>query len=290
MEECKIMYKAVFIDIDGTLRDDKQNISEKTKEMIKRVTQEGILVILCSGRPRKYTEELSRECFASKYIITSGGSSVYDYEKDEVLYLNQMNKQACIKLYYIAEKAKVRFIMNVGENRVVNQLKYFDGTELELKTDIETFVRENEVLQCVISDSDFNKIKAIKGEIEKVEGVEIKNQSKNLMTETKIERKDGYCDVANRETSKGNGIEKLCQILQIDVKDTIGIGDDFNDIAMFQTVGYAVVMGNANDKVKQYADEVTKSNEEEGVAVFLEKLLKQIKEKKDEIKRTNPKL
>lgn len=280
MEECKIMYKAIFIDIDGTLRDDKQRISDKTKEMIKKVTQEGILVVLCSGRPRKYTEELSRACFASKYIITSGGSSIYDYEKDKVLYNNQMNKQACITLYYIAEKAKVRFIMNVGESRVVNRLKHLDGTEIELKTDIETFVKENEVLQCVISDSDFNKIKAIKEEVEKVEGVEIKNQSKNLIDGTKTERKDGYCDVANKGTSKGNGIEKLCEMLQINKKETIGIGDDFNDIAMFQVVGYAVAMGNANDKVKQYANEITKTNEEEGVAVFLEKLLKQIEEEK----------
>lgn len=274
------MYKAIFIDIDGTLRDDKQRISDKTKEMIKKVTQEGILVVLCSGRPRKYTEELSRACFASKYIITSGGSSIYDYEKDKVLYNNQMNKQACITLYYIAEKAKVRFIMNVGESRVVNRLKHLDGTEIELKTDIETFVKENEVLQCVISDSDFNKIKAIKEEVEKVEGVEIKNQSKNLIDGTKTERKDGYCDVANKGTSKGNGIEKLCEMLQINKKETIGIGDDFNDIAMFQVVGYAVAMGNANDKVKQYANEITKTNEEEGVAVFLEKLLKQIEEEK----------
>lgn len=280
------MYKAIFIDIDGTLRDSKEHISDKTIEMIKKVTEKGILVILCSGRPRKYTEDISRECGASKYIITSGGSNIYDYETNEVLYVNRMNKQACIELYHIAEEANVRFIMNVGEGRVVNKLKDIENGDVKLDTDIETFVNENDVVQCVISDPDFENIKKIKGKIEAVENVEIKNQSKNLIENMEKTRKSGYCDVANIETSKGNGIKELCKILQIDLKDTIGIGDDFNDIAMFQTVGYRVVMGNANDEIKKYADEVTSSNENDGVAVFLEKLLKQM-EKKNELKRTN---
>lgn len=270
------MYKAIFIDIDGTLRDNNENISYKTMEMIKKITEKGILVILCSGRPRKYTEDVSRACNASKYIITSGGSNIYDYEKRETLYVNRMNKAACIELYKIAEEAEVRFIMNVGEGRVVNKLKHLDETEIELKTDIETFVKEHDVVQCIIADSDFRKVKKIKDKIENVKHVEIKNQSKNMIGENEEDpRESGYCDVANIETSKGNGIKKLCEILNIDVKDTIAIGDDFNDIAMFQVVGYSVVMGNANDKIKEYADEVTLSNENDGVAVFLETLLKE---------------
>lgn len=70
------MIKAIFIDIDGTLRDSNKNLSRNTIEMIRRVGQKGILVVLCSGRPRKYTEDLSRECFASKYIITSNGANI----------------------------------------------------------------------------------------------------------------------------------------------------------------------------------------------------------------------
>lgn len=63
------MVKAIFIDIDGTLRDSNKNLSVKTIDTIKKATEKGILVILCSGRPRKYTEQISRECFTSKYII-----------------------------------------------------------------------------------------------------------------------------------------------------------------------------------------------------------------------------
>lgn len=92
------MYKAIFIDIDGTLRNSKKEISKRTINSIKNITDRGIFVILCSGRPRKYTEDISKECYASKYIITSSGGNIYDYEENKILYVNIMNKQACVEL------------------------------------------------------------------------------------------------------------------------------------------------------------------------------------------------
>ena len=83
-----------------------------------------------------------------------------------------------------------------------------------------------------------------------------------------------YFFIENKESSKGNAIKKFCEILNIDLKNTIAIGDDYNDISMFKVVGHSVVMENANNEVKKYADEITMSNEREGVAIFLENLLK----------------
>lgn len=273
MEESK-RYKAVFIDIDGTLRDSNRNISEKTISTIKKVTEKGILVIICSGRPRKYTEDISKSCHASKYIITSNGGSIYDYSENKVLYVNVMDKQACLELYKIAMKANARFIMNVGDSRVVSKLKHFDGSEIQLKTDIETYVSENDIVQCVIADEDFEKIQSLRAKIEHIPHVEIKNQHKSLVDCNAPKEGAIYYDVANIESCKGNAIVQLCKMLQIDLEDTVAIGDDYNDVSMFKVAGYSVVMGNANDTVKGYADEITLSNDEDGVAAFLEKLLK----------------
>lgn len=267
------MYKAIFIDIDGTLRDNNRNISERNIAAIKKVTSKGILVVLCSGRPRKYTENISRECHASKYIITSNGGNIYNYEDNEIMYVNVMDKQACIKLYEIAEKVDARFIMNVGENRVVTKLKHLDGSEEKLEEPIEKFVNENDIVQCVIADEDFEKIKKIKTEVENIENVEIKNQHKSLTNSEVPKIGTIYYDVANKESCKGNAIKEFCKKLNIDLRDTVAIGDNYNDASMFKVVGHSVVMGNANDEVKKYADEITASNEENGVAVFLEKLI-----------------
>jgi len=272
------MYKAIFIDIDGTLRNSQRQLTSKTAEAIKKVTERGILVIICSGRPRKYTENVSKKANASRYVITSNGGSIYDYEEERVLFKSVMDKQACIELYKIAQDIGARFIMDVGENRVVNRLKLFDGSEEELKIDIETFVRTKDIIQCVVADKDFDKIKSIKPQIENLKNVAIKNQHKSLLDESIPKEGSIYYDVANKENDKGAAIKKLCSILDIDLKDTVGIGDDYNDLSMFKVVGHSVAMGNANDEIKALVDEVTASNDEDGVARFLEKILAKIEE------------
>lgn len=69
------MYKAIFIDIDGTLRNDLGKISDKNIQAVKKAVEEGIFVIICSGRPIRNTVEVSKSCFASEFIITSNGAS-----------------------------------------------------------------------------------------------------------------------------------------------------------------------------------------------------------------------
>lgn len=128
-------------------------------------------------------------------------------------------------------------------------------------------------MQCIIADKDFDKIKNLIPKIEKVKNVEIKNRHKSLIDSNYPRDNTIYCDVANIESSKGNAIEKLCQYLNIDLKDVISIGDDFNDLSMFEKVGLSVAMKNANEKVKEKADEITLSNEDNGVAVFLEEII-----------------
>ena len=265
------MIKAIFIDIDGTLRDSNKNLSSRTIKAIKKITDKGILVILCSGRPRKYTEQISKECFASKYIITSSGGMIYDYEENKVLYVNEMNKEALIKLYEIANPEDVRFIMNVGEGRVVNKEKHADQ-EIQLDEDIKDFVYNNPVVQCTIADSNFDKIKKLIPKIDKVKNVEIKNRHKSLLDDKFKDDKTVFCDIANTNSNKGNAVKKLLEILNISKEDTIAIGDDNNDLSMFEQVGYRVAVDNAIDIVKEKADEITLSNDEDGVAVYLEKL------------------
>lgn len=183
-----------------------------------------------------------------------------------------MNKEAIIKLYEIANPEGVRFIMNVGEGRVVNKVKHPDQ-EKQLEEDIREFVYKNDVVQCTIADSNFDKIKNLIPKIEKVENVEIKNRHKSLLDTKFKDDKTIFCDIANIDSNKGNAVKKLLEILKIKKEETIAIGDDVNDLSMFEQVGYKVAVSNAVDIVKEKTDEITLSNDEDGVAVFLNKLL-----------------
>jgi Cof subfamily protein (haloacid dehalogenase superfamily) len=270
------MYKAIFIDIDGTLRDNNKNISDRTVNVIKSITDKGIQVVLCSGRQQKYIENISRYCNASKFVISSTGGSIYDYENDQLMYANSMDKDAVISLYKIAQNADVRFLMNAPDNIVTTKVKYNDGLEKLLEEPIETFVNNNSVFQCTVGDNEYLKIKKIIPSIEQVVNCEIKAMHRSLKDDSAPKTGYIYCDVSNETTSKGKAVRKFCEIFGIKKEETIAIGDDSNDVSMFKEVGLSVAMGNANDKIKEIADVVTLSNEEDGVAIFLEKLFTEI--------------
>ena len=142
-----------------------------------------------------------------------------------------------------------------------------------LNEPIESFVEKLDVMQCLLQDKSFEKIRDLKPYIEKIENVEIKNQSKALTNPKVKPREVTYYDIADKKTSKGFGVKKMCEALNIDLKDTISIGDDYNDVSMFDVTGLSIVMGNANDEVKSKAKYETLTNNDDGVAFVLEKLI-----------------
>lgn len=268
------MYKIVFIDIDGTLKNEKRETTKRTKDAILKCTQKGILIVICSGRPKHSVEEISKDANASKYIIASNGAQVYDYDEDKTIFLNPMKKEACKKIYDIAIANDCKFIMNLEDHRVITRKDFAaNPADILLDSPIEEFIDKNKIMQCLIQDPSFEKIRSLKKEVEIIEEVEIKNQSKCLTNPNIPPRETTYYDIADIKTSKGLGVEKLCKFLNIDLKEAVAIGDDFNDIPMFEKVGLSVVMGNANDTVKKYAKIATEDNDNDGVAIFLEDLL-----------------
>ena len=76
--------KCIFIDIDGTLLDDKKNISDYTKNVIKQLKEKNIKVILISGRCMSEVIEISKKCNASSIIISDNGSVIYDYNAKNI--------------------------------------------------------------------------------------------------------------------------------------------------------------------------------------------------------------
>ena len=266
------MYKAIFIDIDGTLRNSNKKITKNTINSIKNTVQKGILVVLCSGRPKKYTEEISREVGASSYIITSNGGVIYDYNKNEIINKVIVERQACVELYKIAQKFNTIFTMDIDGLQVTNCKEECYSERIMLDTSIENFISKNDVLLCTIKDQDFDKMKKVRKEIEKIDSIEIKQEIKSFGEHNRTDKESIYYFIGSKEVCKGNAIKHFCALQNIDLKDTVAIGDDFNDVSMFEVTGHSVAMGNASDEIKKYADEITLSNDEDGVAKFLEKI------------------
>lgn len=267
------MYKLIFADIDGTLRNSKREITGRTKDDIKKLHSRGIEVVLCSGRPRCEVERVSRECRASRYIISSNGAELYDYIAKKVIYKDLVNINCIEKLYGIIESTDCTFVMHSGNIRIVNKFKYNDHTEIIPSKGIINAAYENDILQCTIVGKNFETMKEIRQKVQEVNGVKIVNESKCFNDKKIILNDSIYCDVVDKNVSKGFAVAKLCEVLGINRKETIGIGDSYNDLEFLDFVGYSVAMKNSVRGLKSRVDYVTNSNDLDGAAEFFERVL-----------------
>ena len=265
------MYKAVFVDIDGTLVDENKNVSSKTMHAIQKAKEKGIEVVICSGRPRYSSLGFQELCDASKYLICTNGSEIYDCQMQEVLYKSCVDFENCKFLYEFAEVNNMVIKLNFGIARLTNKAEYVDKNEIILDEDIEIFLSKNDITQISLSSTHLEKIQEIKSIIEERQGVKVANE---FIWEVNNEKLHSiHC--TNTNVSKGNAMAGLCKFLKVDLRQAVAIGDGINDISMIKMAGLGVAMENAPEEIKQVANMVTSSNEESGVGKVLEMILEE---------------
>ena len=97
------MYKLVAVDLDGTLLNSYGEVTEYTKEVIKKVQQKGLKFIIASGRPMDSIKSISKDIGADKYFIAGNGAIIYDTQKQEVIYEKYIPKQKVLEIAKICE-------------------------------------------------------------------------------------------------------------------------------------------------------------------------------------------
>lgn len=261
------MYKAVFLDLDGTLLDNNKRISEENKDAVRYAKEKGAQIIICSGRQQDMIKDYKDEINASNYIICCNGAEIYDCNTKQDLFSSNISKDIIRKLYNFANERKYLTRFDTKYGRHINNMNYFTSKEIELDENVDKFIEENNVFQFTIGTA------TEKQADEAIEFIKSLNRN-DIKVENKYEAKTKNFDIwainiINSSASKGNAINGLCKYLKIDLNNVIGMGDDYNDISMMNTVGYGVAMGNAVPILKEYAKEVTLTNNESGVAKIL---------------------
>ncbi len=261
------MYKAIFLDLDGTLLDDDKNISEENKKAIDMAESKGISVCLCSGRQKEFVKKIKEKAgIKSQYLISSNGSEIYDFTNKEVLFTAKLENSVSKKIYEYCEDRKYLIRVDTIYGRYINNMEYEYSGEIELSENIDKFLSDNDVIQISV---------CTKTEHEIDEAINyIKSLGEDIKIENRYQAGNGVwtlwsVNVINRNASKGNAIYGLCKYLKINIEDVIAMGDDLNDISMIKEAGLGVAMGNAISEVKQIADEITKTNNENGVAEII---------------------
>ena len=257
--------KIVFVDLDGTLKNSHQKISMKNKVIIEKLSNLGILIVFTTGRPLNYTISLSKQFSASNYVISSNGAEIYNYFNKKIIYNSIIPKETIIKLNELIKKYNLFFIANCLLKSYTN--KDFGDPGKKIVNSLEDILDEK-ISQLIVESFDIETMKIFKKELMNIPNIKIANKSQN----TKDSNKILFYDITNKEVTKGNAIKILCDYLKIDINKTMAIGDSDNDIEMLQIANIKIAMSNATDSLKKVAKFITLSNDQEGVAIVLERL------------------
>lgn len=264
------MKKLVFVDSDGTLKNGNGEITEKTIGVLTKLKDKGIEIIITTGRPRYHALKIKNISNASRYVISSNGAEVYDSLLDEVIYCKYMDKATILKVFEIANNNNARCIMTIDDKEVVTDVVK-NASQVKLEEDLNTYLDKYNVKQIFVRIDDELLARKTYKEMKEIKELKIVNESIYFQTGL-IEEKGIWFSIANKNVNKGRAIKALCKHLNVELKDTYGFGNDYNDIEMFNTVNYSIVMENANKDLQKKAKLIAMSNNEDGVAKFLEEL------------------
>lgn len=265
-------YKMICLDIDGTLLNSSHEITENTKNVIQRVVNiKQIPVILVSARMPKGMLFLQKELNIVQPIICYSGALVWNN--------NSILSNVTIPI------SDVKQVYNIVKNIGLHMSLYKDDEWYIEKMD-EWAIQESEITNIIPNITDFielfstwseeslgpNKIlcMAKPNEIEMLNTKLKEYYSNNLNIYLS---KPTYLEIMPINATKTSAIEFLCRKFHIQKSEIIAIGDNFNDISMIEFVGLGIAMGNAPEQVKQYADDITLSNDEDGVVEAIKKYI-----------------
>lgn len=263
------MIKILAIDVDGTLLNSKQQISQVIKETIRKKRRENVKFIICTGRPLNGVKKILADLEINgedDYIISYNGAVVQNVCSEEVIY---------------------RKSLSFNEFLEVEALSYHLDVPFHVQSEVGVFTTNQDigkytVFDCVLNDSPLyyrNKLQMNSVPINKIMFADEPNrlETKIMMIPsffyqkyTIVRSMDVFFEFLHKEAGKGNAVSFLSDYLKINRTEILAIGDNDNDISMLNFAGIGVAMGNGSEKLKASADYITKSNEEDGVAYALE--------------------
>lgn len=248
----------IVIDLDGTLLNNEGKISEYTKKILKKLSEEHVLVV-ASGRLKKGIEKaLGDVCQYFSFFICGNGSFIY--HNDELIYEKLLTKKDAEFIYGLAKEFN-------ADLRVMNHKKCET-----LKGEEETIIDANRNSLPIVKTNSFSgglKM-TLSGQKEKMD--KIMSRLKQLNEEDfSYCRSDYYnIDFGAKGISKAEALRYICDKYNYPYKDTIAFGDAGNDAEMLCFAEIGVAMKNALPELKEYATYVTQlTNDEDGVAHFL---------------------
>ena len=259
-------YKLVAADMDGTLLTDDKTITPRTAESIRRVAEAGVQFCLSTGRPlggvRRYLEQLG----LTTPTITYNGAVIIDPATGRYIYEQGLEADAAREIWALGHDFDTTIIVWSKERLLVNRIddrvekyKVISGIEPVVIEDFDAIAHEG-ITKILWYD-----------EIERINELQPMLANSLHCPVNYATSNPRFLEFFDHQVSKAAALERLGQHLGVAREEMIAIGDGYNDIPMLTYAGLGVAMGNAPEEIKALCGHVTVSNEEDGVALVLEK-------------------
>jgi Cof subfamily protein (haloacid dehalogenase superfamily) len=266
------MYKLVALDMDGTLLRKDKTISKRTFDAIQAARQRGVKVVLATGRPvmgiESYLEYLGLDQ-DDEYAITFNGSAVQRGKSGQMLFEKFMTGEDLHSLYKLSEKYGLNIHAFDESGRLITpRPNKFTDIEAEINK-IQVYIEDF----STIKDSDQIIKVMIIDEPEKLDLLTKEIPQEYLSKFSIMRSSDIFLEFVPLGINKSIGLSVLSEKLNIPREEIIAVGDAGNDIDMIKYAGLGVAMNNAFPQVKEVADYITASNDDDGVAKVIEKFI-----------------
>lgn len=274
------MIKCIAIDMDGTLLNKDHQISEENISAIKKAQEQGIEVVIATGRSYPEAIYILKEAGIICPVICTNGAEVRSVD-GEIIEFRPLKKEVGRQIVKILDKHDVyvefftsKGIYSANMDKGISIFKDYaakaHGDELEDKLESllqerTEFIKEVDSFDFIFEDPNHHIYKLLAFSIE---GQQLEKTQLDLeMIEGIAVSSSGFnnLEINSVEAQKGLALETYTKQRDISLMDTMAIGDNYNDVSMFQRVGRAVAMGNADEVVKSKCHFVTATNEESGV-------------------------
>lgn len=262
-------YKLIAMDFDGTLLNDKKEVTEKTKNALIKCKKKGYTIVGVTARAL-YSAKSVVPLNLFDYLILNNGSYIYDVKKEKGICIGLLDKDTVLEITNIVSdfSNKIDFISSTtyyaykyNKNSNVSFIKNVNNIE-EISEEI---VRMNIFLA---EQSNIDKQKDMLNNLYNSIHCFVMQDSGNS---------EKWLVINPKGIDKKITLEKLGKKLNIKLNEMIFFGDGLNDLPVIGAVGCSVAMGNALDEVKNRCKYITLSNNDDGIAVILKEKILNIK-------------
>ncbi|WP_053366424.1 Cof-type HAD-IIB family hydrolase [Bacillus sp. FJAT-27245] len=239
MKKGQMDIKLIALDMDGTLLNDRHEVSEENERAIREAEAKGVKVVLSTGRNLATCRDYAVSLELSSYLVTINGAEIWGPEGD-LVERNPVSLPLMEWMFDLSKKHKTDF--------------WAISTERVYRNEIPENLADHEWLKFGFDIPDDAVREAVLKLLREKKELEISNSSPVNI------------EVNAVGINKGEALKKVCGFLGIGMENVMAVGDSMNDMMMIKEAGLGVAMGNAQPIVKDEADWVTSSNNESGVA------------------------